>query len=45
MDRKTCVKWGITTKQAAEIYGEKNIIHKQKKNRRPKTYLAEEQKK
>jgi len=40
--------YGVTIRRVQQLvkeYREKNIIHKQKKNRRPKTYLTEEQKK
>ena len=46
--RQAAEIYGVTIRrvqQLAKEYREKNIIHKQKKNRRPKTYLAEEQKK
>ncbi len=39
--------YGVTIRRVQQLvkeYREKNIIHRQKKNRRPKTYLTEEQK-
>jgi len=46
--RQAAEIYGVTIRRVQQLvkeYREKNIIHKQKKNRRPKTYLTEEQKK
>ena len=46
--RQAAEIYGVSIRRVQQLvkeYREKNIIHKQKKNRRPKTYLAEEQKK
>jgi len=46
--RQAAEIYGVTVRRIQQLvkeYREKNIIHKQKKNRRPKTYLTEEQKK
>ncbi len=46
--RQAAEIYGVTTRRVQQLvkeYRERNIIHKQKKNRRPKTYLTEEQKK